>query len=567
MNELILTLMMSISALLGVKSVPSNLGGWTIVSDWKKVDQVYEFSAESKSLASQCVNPNSQIVFPQVTHGVHQLSTNGRLIAITGDPSFQKATSFYHRGAVSCQFVDREQALLWTVRVPSKYFARFVDFPELKPLNHIDFFFDVGLNSTIGSGLILFSLMSLFLFYRRVELNQVLSLCSGSVFFGVYAILASADFFSIPVSMLSAHKLADFSLWVGSLLYFYYFYKIKYLNLFFFRLFIASFILSIGIILSANSADTIQFGTILPFIPGAICFVYIWIRFTSQINLKGWTLFDFYSLVSISSLVAAAFNDILHVFGIVESYMLMPIGNIFGMLFLAISVNQKIEDTYKEKNYLQKEIAAWAPPFILKSIVQDKLEFPIQRKLTMITFDIIKSSEIHGVKFKGKEIRSHILYAFTESVLKRGGWREGHSGDSAYAHFGLTQEVVDSADLAMECALDFQEKLNKLNRESQLNVCCGIGLHIAENCTVDVHMVTVANAFSTKVQKSFDTTSSDVDLVHRIEKIMHDFSGSQIGFSGDFLKALKRPPESFQDLGLIPLKGQKTAVQVYKLGL
>ena len=62
--------------------------------------------------------------------------------------------------------------------------------------------------------------------------------------------------------------------------------------------------------------------------------------------------------------------------------------------FLAISVNQKIEDTYNEKNYLQKEIAAWAPPFILKSIVQDKIKIPIQRKLTMLTFDIIRSSEI-----------------------------------------------------------------------------------------------------------------------------------------------------------------------------
>ena len=96
-------------------------------------------------------------------------------------------------------------------------------------------------------------------------------------------------------------------------------------------------------------------------------------------------------------------------------------------------------------------------------------------------------------------------------------------------------------------------------------MCCGIGLHIAENCTVDVHMVTVTTAYGTKVQKSFDSTSSDVDLVHRIEKIMHDFHGTQIGFSGDFLKALKHAPASFQDLGLIPIKGQKTAVQVFKL--
>lgn len=213
---------------------------------------------------------------------------------------------------------------------------------------------------------------------------------------------------------------------------------------------------------------------------------------------------------------------------------------------------------------LRKELEAWAPPFILSSITDPSIKFPMKKDLAVITFDLIGSSKLHDVMVGGKPARSHILHMFSELVLKHGGWRESHSGDSAYAHFGLLKEIERSADAAFAVANEFRVFLRSFNSVNNVEVECGIGLHLAKNTTVDLHIINVTLPDETKMmQKSFDSTSMDIDLVHRIEKLVHSLPGSNIMMTEDFVQALTTLPFAAQNMGSKLLKGQTKPINLW----
>ena len=53
----------------------------------------------------------------------------------------------------------------------------------------------------------------------------------------------------------------------------------------------------------------------------------------------------------------------------------------------------------------------------------------------------------------------------------------------------------------------------------------------------------------TMVQKSFDTSSKEVDLLFRMEKLVHGLKGTNIIMTGEFLNLLDQEPEGLTSLG------------------
>ena len=212
----------------------------------------------------------------------------------------------------------------------------------------------------------------------------------------------------------------------------------------------------------------------------------------------------------------------------------------------------------------RRELECWVPPFVRWAVQQPDLEFPLRRDITGITFDIINSSALHECSFEGRPIRSRIIQVFSESLIRHGGWRESHSGDSAYGHFGL-QDGVPSADAALSVAQEFRAGLKSLATLGNVAVECGVGLHLVRDAMVDMHTVQMTTPKGLVTQKSFDTTSTDVDLLHRIEKLAHDLPGSNIVMSGQFLAELKMVPPELIPLGSYLLRGQAEAVELYLL--
>lgn len=223
----------------------------------------------------------------------------------------------------------------------------------------------------------------------------------------------------------------------------------------------------------------------------------------------------------------------------------------------------ELEAAKSEEIKLRQELECWVHPFVVSSLRSNGIKFPIKKDLVGITFDIVNSSSIHDQMFEGKSLRSHVLRAFSESVLRHGGWRESSSGDSAYAHFGLLENTVKPLESAFAVARELKVFLNGLSDRSGFSVECGVGIHVMKNCIVELHQAHISTASGFSTQKSFDTSSSDVDLLHRIEKLTHRLSGSNIIFSKESL-AYAGPgfKIDYIDVGSHRLKGQSNAVEL-----
>lgn len=223
------------------------------------------------------------------------------------------------------------------------------------------------------------------------------------------------------------------------------------------------------------------------------------------------------------------------------------------------------EELRKSKNVeesLRVELESWAPPFVLKAL-QEGVEFPLTKDLAVITFDIIDSSKLHGAMVENKPVRSHILQMFSEAVIRHGGWRESTSGDSAYAHFGVLKVLEKPSESALAVASEFRVALRNFSNKHSVQIECGIGLHLAKQCVVDVHTIQLHTPSGMVTQKSFDSASSDIDLVHRIEHMIHILPGSNIVMSEEFVKSLEKTPIGLIELGYYKLKGQKNLVKIH----
>lgn len=228
-----------------------------------------------------------------------------------------------------------------------------------------------------------------------------------------------------------------------------------------------------------------------------------------------------------------------------------------------LRLTTELEASQAREAGLRKELEAWAPPFILSALFDQKMQFPCRKDLAVVTFDLVESSKYHDVFIDGMPARNHLLHAFTEIVLRHGGWRESHAGDSAYAHFGLLKEIDRPADAAFAVASEFRVFIRHFGTRHNLPVECGLGLHLAEDCLVDIHTIRTRFGDSEIVQKSFDSTASDIDLVHRMEKFTHQLPGSNIAMSKRFVDSLSSPPKDLANVGFHLFKGQKDAVEIY----
>lgn len=212
----------------------------------------------------------------------------------------------------------------------------------------------------------------------------------------------------------------------------------------------------------------------------------------------------------------------------------------------------------KEKEQsLRQELEAWAPPFVLSTLAQEGLQFPLKKDLAIITFDIIGSSALHDVTVNGRSARSAIQQSFSESVIRHGGWRESSSGDSAYAHFGLFKQVERPCDAALAVASEFRVFLRNFNNLHGTQIECGVGLHYAADCLVEIHQAEIQTQMGKITHKSFDSTSIEIDLLHRIEKLAHALPGSNIILTNEFVRNLSSSPFGLQPLGDTILKGQR----------
>lgn len=354
MNEFAVKILLALSSFLGVTDVPLDSGDWVIRQNWQRKGMYQTFAAENQSVSKVCNrNTGGILEFPQVVHGVHAIYAADRLIGITGDPTFRIASAFYNRGYISCDLIQTGEIIRWEIDSYTKYFSRFNYYPVVREKPSIGYYIDQTLNVFCVGSLFVMMFFSLILYINRIPLDQVLALAFGGFFFSGYTMFCVAPYFGIPFSMLVSHKIADVSAWFGISCYFYCFYSSGFLSKWIFRSFLFTEVIGILVILSGQTGDVIQVGTNIPMPIALLCCIdQIRRSFQHLDSSQKWTLRVLNTAISSILFSTAAINEIVNVLGIGTSYMLVSIGSVAGIFFLASSVNQRIEDTYFERDTL-----------------------------------------------------------------------------------------------------------------------------------------------------------------------------------------------------------------------
>lgn len=353
MNIQIVEVLLFFSQILGVSKTPNNVENWIIEKNWTREANGYVFEANASNLGGICENnPKLHLILPQVIHGVHEVRVNKKLIYRSGDPTFNKASSFYKHPSISCEYLKDARIIDWKINSYSDYFSRFNSYPKLKPPTFINIFFDEYLNLITAGTMLLLCFFSYYLFIYRISKKIVYCMVFGAIFFGIYFTMCSLDLIGFEISMLNAHKLADFSLFIGSIFYFYVLHFYGYISIRKLKMYILITSVNCCIILLGKSGDIIQFGTSanLPF--ALLMLINIFFNslkdcIKSRNNKIAWL-----SLFSVSIFVITSTSDILHTFGVTNSLMLLPFGAVSSFFLIVLSANEQIEMTYKERDSL-----------------------------------------------------------------------------------------------------------------------------------------------------------------------------------------------------------------------
>lgn len=356
MQEILVSILLLFSTMLGVQKTPNNSLYWKVDSDWKKSDYTWTLKASTSNVSEVCPDSSEFIIFPQVIHGVHKVFADGKLILVSGDPTFKKATSFYERPALSCNFVRDAQRIDWEVTTYSEYFARAESFPATKKSDKVYYMLDVIINIVASGGLIILALFSIFIFVGRVPKKYVMSLFVGSLAFAGYAAFVTTNALGVELSMLTAHKIADVCVWLGSLCYIYFFRSYNHLGKVEFYSYVAAFFIGQTLIIFGSNADVVQLGTTIPIPFAFICLISFLVHTVNDGIKFGFNKYKFLGIVSSTLFVIFGLNDLLHITGLVNTFMIMPIGSVAGVFFLAAAANQNIENTYLERDDLVKNL-------------------------------------------------------------------------------------------------------------------------------------------------------------------------------------------------------------------
>lgn len=358
MHDIAIAFLTLLLQVLGANQSPQSvLQNWDVSRAWEPRGQYFVLEASNQSLIAECSrHPEKYILFPQVIHGVHEISIDGIPLKRFGDASFNRSSPFYQQTYIECTDLSKAATLQWKVTSYSRFFSRISSSPKMVTSVSAPVFFNVGANVIAGGSLVVLAIFSLLIYYGRVSHQLTYSVALGSLTLSFYFFNAINSYVGLDLSMIASHKFADIALWIGGILFLNAFRLDGLLNRKVFYLYTISALLGIGIILAGNSGDEVQFGTMIPMVPCVVACLNIILHIRRLLFSKTLVQGYFLKLVSISLFTIFGVNDIFHVMGVIDGYVLLSIGIVFGVLGLSVAVNQEIENTYSERDSLLKNL-------------------------------------------------------------------------------------------------------------------------------------------------------------------------------------------------------------------
>ncbi len=349
MMEFVISLFLLSQTMLGIQQYPSDLGPWEVTKNWDIKNNDLNLTLEAKINDLNC-SKNNTLIFPRILYGVQTVTSNKfrRSINQPLQPKF-----VFSQIKVHCNdllILDENDKIVWTVDGYSKYFSNFSSIPYVSRGSEAN----LSINGMYLSATISLAFLALILLIAFINESNILTTSSVSLsalFLSLYFLWNQSGVFGITWSLINIHKTADIFLFLGFFSLMFSFYTKKMISSFLIKLLFFTALIGGIIILVGESGDEVQIGTSLPFLPVLLCLAAIMFRcFKDIFTLKKYskTLELLFALIfSILTI-----KEMLIFSGSTSMASLFPVGLLFGYLIFSLSINQKIRDTYRERDDL-----------------------------------------------------------------------------------------------------------------------------------------------------------------------------------------------------------------------
>ncbi len=354
MHEIAVSILLLLSTTLGIERAPEAPSEWQVIKDWEENNEGYVvYTAKNNNIITVCNrNPTSYIKFPLTIHSSAKLIINDQIIAITNPSDFKYIKSFYGTLIVPCsQLYGATGSLEWQLISYTRYFAWFKYFPRILENRPKANLFNETLN-IIASAISLFiTVLCGVLFINKIPRNKFIFLLLSNLFTAFYFIGTTAGLCGMNVSMLLAHKIADSGLWLGVMSFVYVLHLEKMIPRWINTTFAISIAISLILILIAPTGDSVQLGTIIPFPLIILLSIYSLIRLLIKGKLG--SNHSYIQTIALSVSLCTYWHDILVITGLINSYLMLPLGMPGSYIFILLSINNSINCTYAERDRLK----------------------------------------------------------------------------------------------------------------------------------------------------------------------------------------------------------------------
>ncbi|PWU20714.1 MAG: hypothetical protein C5B49_03805, partial [Bdellovibrio sp.] len=244
----------------------------------------------------------------------------------------------------------------WEVYSYTKYFARINFFPEIRssrPFYNVfaETFHIIG----FGAGLLM-AIFTFTLFAGKISPQTIFAVSLSSFFSSLYLGGCVAGYMGIPWSMLTVHKVADVGVWLAICLFVKALHHEGLISKTILGVYAAACSIAVFIILVGRTGDQIQLGTTIPFGLTLVVLSVPMLKLGRETLTKEISHFRSLQFLSLGSFVLAAFNEMFAVTGLIVSSPMLPFGFMGAVFFLILSVNEKINETYRERDYLRSNL-------------------------------------------------------------------------------------------------------------------------------------------------------------------------------------------------------------------
>lgn len=349
-DSLALSILMSYSNLLGVHNQPNDMDGWKIIKEWDATGKQFLFTAESSSIVHNCKqHPQAYLKFPIIVHSGYELFLDGQLIRKGGNLDVAEGAGYYTVPELKCSEIKNGKILMWNIYSYSKYFSRFNFFPKIQNSKPITNFFSRTLSLAVGACFSILGIFSFLIFWHKIPNRLAFYLLFSNLFLSFYFLFSVTEMFPITFSIMAVHKYGLIGLWIGILLLFKAFELEALISRFLSNFFIYFVMVGIAITAISDTPDTIQLGTHIIFIPALTVILSAIYRLVVKSKSKRESLLQF---IGLFILVCCSINDMLLNSGL-GGVPLFSIGVFGAQYFFVLSVNEKIRETYHERDYLR----------------------------------------------------------------------------------------------------------------------------------------------------------------------------------------------------------------------